>query len=141
LSAVLPAVAGVIALTTATAAASVPAGGPTPAQVGCEYEYAVWDFGFGFTAGLEVTNTGSDPANGWWVEFDLPDGVTIETTYGGRFTGRSGHIRVTAPDWLPNLAPGRYTNLGFSGRKTAGIDPAPSGVALNGVPCTPVAGP
>jgi hypothetical protein len=138
LSVVLPAVAGVIALTTTAAAASAPETGSFSgqAQVECRFDYTVTNFGLGFNALLKITNTGPDPANGWWVEFDLSPGAVIQTTYGGRFTSYGGHIQVNAPDWLPTLSPGRYANVGFNGRTTATTGVTVSNVTLNDVPCT-----
>ncbi len=130
LSALLPAVAGVLALTTGADAA------PAPAQADCHFDYTAANFAGGFSATLTVTNTGPDPANGWWVEFDLPTGVLIQTTSGGRFLTRSGHIHVTAPDWLPNLAVGRRANIVFNGSNATPTGVTVSGVTLKDVPCT-----
>ncbi|MFD7660843.1 cellulose binding domain-containing protein [Actinosynnema sp. NPDC059797] len=134
LSGVLPAVAGVLALTTGAHAA--PTTEPTPASLSCQYTYTAFDFASGFSATLTVTNTGTEPADGWWIEFDLSPGALIQATSGGRFLTRSGHIHVTAPDWLPSIAPGRRANIVISGS-----DPSPAGVTvanvtLKDVPCT-----
>ena len=83
-----------------------------------------------------MTNIGPDPVTGWWVEFDLAPGAVIETSHGGRFLTHSGHIQVNAPDWLPNLAPGRYANVGFNGRNANTTGVTVSNVTLNDVPCT-----
>ena len=137
LSVVLPSLFGAIALTTTAAAAAEVGPSPAPAAVGCHYQHTGTDFGFGFTAVLTVTNTGSGPANGWWVEFDLPAGVVIETTHSARFSpARSGHIQANAPAWLPNLAPGASANVGFNGSKPVGTSLVVSNVTLNDVPCT-----
>ncbi|MCE6996277.1 cellulose binding domain-containing protein [Saccharothrix sp. S26] len=136
LSAVLPAVAGVIALSTTAAAAPEPGNVRAQAQFECRFEYTIQDFGFGFNALLKVTNNGPDPVSGWWVEFDLSPDALIQTTYGGRFTSYTGHIQVNSPDWLPTLAPGRYANVGFNGRKPVGTSVTATNVTLNDVPCT-----
>ncbi|ONI92114.1 hypothetical protein ALI22I_05745 [Saccharothrix sp. ALI-22-I] len=127
--------AGVIALITTAAAASA-SDTRSSAQAACRFEYTVTNFAGGFGALLTVTNIGPDPANGWWVEFDLAPGAVIQSTYGGKFLSYSGHIQVNAPDWLPNLAPGRYANIGFNGRNANITGVAVSNVTLNDVPCT-----
>src|SRR3712207_6276961 len=107
LSVVLPSLFGVLALTTTAAAAAEVGSSPARAAVGCHYQQTGTDFGFGFTAVLTVTNTGSDAANDWWVEFDLPPGVVIETTHSARFSpARTGHIQANGPTWNLDLAPG-----------------------------------
>ncbi|MCC8249795.1 cellulose binding domain-containing protein [Saccharothrix luteola] len=126
-----------IALTAEAAAAAKVGSSTARAAVECHYQHTGTDFGFGYTAVLKVTNTGSDPANGWWVEFDLPPGVVIETTHSARFSpSRSGHIQANAPAWLPNLAPGGSANVGFNGSKPVGTSLVVSNVTLNDVPCT-----
>ncbi|TQM85377.1 cellulose binding domain-containing protein [Saccharothrix saharensis] len=134
---VLASLSGVIAPTTAAASAAEVGSTPALAAVGCQFQHTGTDFGFGFTAVLKVTNTGSDPATDWWVEFDLPAGVVIETTHSARFSpARSGHIQANAPAWLPTLAPGASANVGFNGSKPVGTALVASNVTLNDVPCT-----
>lgn len=102
----------------------------------CRIDYTPINFTGGFNAVLKVTNTGPNPVNGWWVEFDLSPGALIQTTSGGKFASYSGHIQVNAPDWLPNLTPGRYANVGFNGRNTGTTGVTVSNVTLNDVACT-----
>ncbi|MER5269162.1 cellulose binding domain-containing protein [Actinosynnema sp. NPDC002837] len=130
--------AAVAAMLTGVATVAAPAAsaaGSVAAEASCRFDYTAVTFTGGFTAGIKVTNTGSQPVNGWWVEFDLSPGALIQTTYGGRFVSYSGHIRVNAPDWLPSLAPGRYTNVGFNGRNTDPAGVSVANVTLNDLPC------
>ncbi|GAA1286831.1 cellulose binding domain-containing protein [Saccharothrix xinjiangensis] len=130
------AVAGVLALTTGATAAPAHDTVPASAQADCHYTYTAWNFAGGFSATLTVTNTGPDPATGWWIEFDLSAGALIQTTSGGRFLTRSGHIHVTAPDWLRDLAPGRHANIVINGSNTASTGVTVADVTLKDVPCT-----
>lgn len=131
--------AAVAAMLTGAATIAAPAASATgfaTAPAACRFDYTVTNFTGGFTAVLKVTNTGPHPVNGWWVEFDLAPGAVIQTTSGGRFLSYRGHIQVNAPDWLPSLAPGRYTNVGFNGRNTDTAGVTVADVTLNDLPCT-----
>ncbi|QFZ18817.1 cellulose binding domain-containing protein [Saccharothrix syringae] len=136
LSAVLPTVAGVLALTTTATAAPAPDTGFAAARTSCDFDYRAGNSLGSYSAALKVTNTGSTSFHHWQVEFDLSPGATIGTLSGGTFVGFRGHIRVLGPEWLSPLAPGGSANFTFSGPNTASTGVTVSGVTLNGVPCT-----
>ncbi|NUW44528.1 arabinofuranosidase catalytic domain-containing protein [Nonomuraea rhodomycinica] len=109
--------------------------GASAATVGCQVTYTVtnqWPGGFG--ADVSVHNLG-DPVNGWKLTWSFPAGQAVTTIWNGSYTQSGAQVTVTNVDYNAGIPSGGSTGFGFNG-SWSGSNPAPSGFALNGVPCT-----
>jgi GH43 family beta-xylosidase len=124
--------AGVLALTSATAAVALPA---RAATAGCSVNYAVssqWQGGFG--ANVAVTNLG-DPITAWTLTWSFPAGQTITQAWNATVTQSGGQVKAVNMSYNGTVATGASVAFGFNGAWT-GSNPVPASFALNGTTCT-----
>jgi hypothetical protein len=75
----------------------------------------VSDWGSGFEGKVTVTNTSGTTLNGWTVEFDLPAGHTITSSWDAQRTSSGQHHTFRNPGWAPTLPSGTSAVFGFNG--------------------------
>ncbi|OLF15146.1 cellulose binding domain-containing protein [Actinophytocola xanthii] len=75
----------------------------------------VSDWGSGFEGKVTVTNTSGTALNGWTVEFDLPAGHTITSSWDAQRTSSGQHHTFRNPTWAPTLPSGASAVFGFNG--------------------------
>ncbi|MGH3878285.1 MAG: cellulose binding domain-containing protein [Actinophytocola sp.] len=106
----------------------------------------VSDWGTGFEGKVTVANASAGPVNGWTIEFDLPAGYSITSSWDAQRTSSGQHHAFRNPSWAPTLAPGTSTTFGFNGSpgNVSGIqncrfngDPCDGGGGNPGAPSTP----
>ncbi|MFI7675704.1 cellulose binding domain-containing protein [Actinophytocola sp. NPDC049390] len=106
----------------------------------------VSDWGTGFEGKVTVKNASSAAINGWTIEFDLPSGYSITSSWDAQRTSSGQHYTFRNPSWAPTLAAGASTTFGFNGSpgNFAGIqncrfngDPCDGGGGNPGAPSTP----
>src|SRR5262249_15041632 len=89
-----------------------------PATSTCAVHFAdVNDWGSGFVASVDVTNTGQNPIDGWTLDFTWPTGwQQMAGGWNGTWTqsGRSVHVTNASFDGAL-AAGGGTTNIGFVG--------------------------
>ncbi|MEV0565061.1 cellulose binding domain-containing protein [Dactylosporangium sp. NPDC050588] len=107
-------------LTAAAAAASLTA---TFAQT------SVWGSGYG--AEFAVTNRGDAAASGWVVEFDLPAGSAVSSSWDSTRTSTGQHHRFANASWNGAVAAGATVRFGFNVSGTG----VPVNCTVNGAPC------
>ncbi len=90
---------------------------------------SVWTGGYG--AGYTIANRGDAPATGWTVEFDLPAGTSVSSSWSSVRTQTGQHYKFTNAGFNGTVKPGATTNFGFN---VAGSG-LPSGCTVNGLPC------
>ncbi len=110
----------------------------TPATSTCAVHYAdTSDWGSGYVASVDITNTGTAAINGWTLTFTWP--TTLQSMNGGwngTWTQDGRTVTVTSTGGTPNLAPGGgTTNVGFVAGYT-GPNVPPAVFTLNGTVCT-----
>jgi aryl-phospho-beta-D-glucosidase BglC (GH1 family) len=90
------------------------------------------DWGTGFVGSVAINNTGSQPINGWTLEFDAP--FQISTIWGGTVISHVGnHYVIQSLSLNSTIAPGASVSLGF--QATPGGSAAKlANVLLNGHP-------
>ncbi|MET7392681.1 cellulose binding domain-containing protein [Dactylosporangium sp. NPDC005572] len=66
----------------------------------------------GYVGAFTVTNDTAAPLT-WRVEFDLPAGTAVATSWSGRFTRTGEHYAVVGESWNATLAAGAATTFGF----------------------------
>ena len=106
----------------------------TPAASSCAVSYReTANWGNGFVADLEITNTGTAPVSTWSLTYAWPTGwQQVGSGWNATWTqtGRQVTVAGTAP-----LAPGASTTAGFVGNYQ-GPNVTPLAYRLNGVLCT-----
>ncbi|MBB5868400.1 hypothetical protein F4553_001779 [Allocatelliglobosispora scoriae] len=126
----------VIAATAAgLVAAALPALLASPAQAAAPQLTAtvvqVSAWGTGYEARATVTNSGDAAATGWTVEFDLPTGTTVASSWDATRTQTGQHYRFTNLSWNGTVNPGAAQSFGFNAAGTG----LPLNCTLNGAPC------
>ncbi|MBC8990636.1 cellulose binding domain-containing protein [Micromonospora chalcea] len=111
-----------VPMTTASAAGSVTA---TFAKV--------QDWGTGHEGRVTVTNGTSSTVNGWRIEFTLPSGTSISSSWDADITRSGDRYVAVNKSWASTLAPGASFSWGYNG--TGGYK-APVSCTINGGTCT-----
>ena len=91
------------------------------------------DWGNGHQVTVKVTNSGSSPVNAWTIEFDLPAGDTISSSWDADVTRSGNHYTAKNKSWAGPLAPGASFTWGYV---ATGPHKDPTGCSINGVACT-----
>ena len=108
-----------------------------PAQSTCSVRLSdVNNWGSGFVASIDLTNTGANPVNGWTLTFAWP--TTLQQMGGGwngTWTQNGTGVTVTNADFNRAVEPNATVNIGFVGNYT-GPNVLPTAFALNGTICT-----
>src|SRR3954468_25064420 len=73
---------------------------------------SVWDSGYG--AEVVIRNAGDAPAPSWAVEFDLPAGTTVTSSWSSTRTSTGNHHRFTNVSWNGTVAAGASVSFGFN---------------------------
>jgi len=109
----------------------------TPAAAPCAVKFAdVNDWGNGYVANVDITNTGTTPIASWNLSFTWP---TAWQSFGSGWSGNwstSGRtVNVSNVDYNGALAPGATTSIGLVGNYS-GPNVLPPRFTLNGQLCT-----
>ncbi|GEA81184.1 glycosyl hydrolase family 18 protein [Cellulomonas uda] len=126
----LVALAAAAALVTAGLAAALPA---TAAGTFTATFTSAGDWGTGHQATVKVTNGSSATASSWTLEFDLPAGTAITSSWDADVTRTGNHYKVTSKSWAGPFAPGASQSWGYVG---SGPFAQPTGCTINGATCT-----
>lgn len=119
---------------------STPTATPTGTTgAGCSVQYVVSNqWNTGFTATVNITNTGSTTINGWTLKWTFPNGQVIQPgAWNGTFTQSGSAVTVSNLSYNGTIAPGSSLasppgfNASWSGSNTN-----PTAFTLNGVSCT-----
>ncbi|MBC6463380.1 glycosyl hydrolase family 18 protein [Actinomadura sp. HBU206391] len=89
------------------------------------------DWGTGFEGKCTITNGTGSTVNGWKVEFDLPSGTTIGSSWDAVRTSTGNHHAFTNAGWNGTLNPGATASFGFNGSGGGTF----SGCLVNGAAC------
>ncbi|MEU7784665.1 cellulose binding domain-containing protein [Amycolatopsis sp. NPDC049159] len=91
---------------------------------------SVWTGGYG--GGYTIANRGDAPAVGWAVEFDLPAGSAVTSSWSSVKTQTGQHYKFTNAGFNGTIAPGATASFGFN-VSGAGL---PAACTVNGAACT-----
>ncbi|HEX4829671.1 MAG TPA: cellulase family glycosylhydrolase [Trebonia sp.] len=129
LRAIIPIAAAALAASGLAVAGTLPA---TAAGASCSAAYGVQsDWGSGFTATLNVTDTGTTALTGWTITWSYAGNQALASGWNGTWT-QSGHaVTVTNMSYNGALNPGGSTSAGAN-FNYSGTNAAPSSVT-----CTP----
>lgn len=93
------------------------------------------DWGNGYVANLDVTNTGSTPIDGWKLEFAFPrPWLSFGSGWNGTWQASGTGVSVTNADTNASIAPGATVGVGYVGNY-AGPNVLPRMFTLNGKAC------
>ncbi len=120
LSATLAVVAGL---------ASLPAQAAAPALTVQVVQTSVWSSGYG--ADVILSNQGTTTTTSWVVEFDLPAGTTVSSSWSSVRTQSGQHYKFTNVSWNGDIAPGASEEFGFNANGLG----MPFNCTVNGLPC------
>ncbi|MFR9725583.1 PQQ-dependent sugar dehydrogenase [Streptomyces sp. MS19] len=100
----------------------------------CRVSHTATTWGTGLTVDLTLTNTGTEPVNGWELDFTLPRGQTIVSDWNTTLVQGANVVTATNAPHNGTIAPGASVTLGYLAEHTG--DTAPPGrFSLNGTPC------
>ncbi|WP_082495187.1 glycosyl hydrolase family 18 protein [Cellulomonas sp. Leaf334] len=91
------------------------------------------DWGTGHQVTVKVTNAGSAPVNAWTLEFDLPAGDTVTSSWDADVTRAGNHYTAKSKSWAGPVAPGASFTWGYV---ATGPFKSPTACSINGVACT-----
>ena len=117
-------VAAVGALLSATAAQAA-----APRLTAAVTQTSVWNSGYG--ADVVITNSGDAASTSWTVEFDLPSGTTVSSSWNSVRTSTGQHHRFTNASFNGAIKPGATAKFGFNASGTG----LATGCTVNGNPC------
>ncbi|KFU77447.1 Right handed beta helix region [Amycolatopsis lurida] len=90
---------------------------------------SAWDSGYG--GKYTLTNAGDANSTQWTIEFDLPEGTSITSSWSSVLTRTGRHYKVTNAGFNGTVKPGGTASFGFN---TKGLG-LPTGCTVNGRPC------
>jgi cellulase/cellobiase CelA1 len=88
----------------------------------------------GFQGDVVITNTGTQPINGWKLAWAFPDGQLVTQMWGATVANTATGVTATNASYNATIAVNGSVNLGFLGSWT-GQNRKPSSFTLNGTAC------
>ncbi len=117
-----------------TTTTAVPSTTP-PAAGACSVKYTITgQWTGGFQGDAVITNTGSQPVNGWKLAWAFPDGQLVTQMWGATVANTSAGVEATNAGYNATIAVNSTVNLGFLGSWTT-QNRKPSAFTLNGTAC------
>ncbi|MFY1636323.1 PQQ-dependent sugar dehydrogenase [Solwaraspora sp. WMMB335] len=103
----------------------------------CQVGYLVnSDWGAGFTTAVTVTNTGTEPIDGWSLAWSFVGAQQIAVAWNAVAVQDGASVTATNAAWNAMIPPGGTVEFGFLGSSDgSGAGPAPTEFTLNGLPC------
>jgi hypothetical protein len=107
-----------------------PSAPPTTACVRAAFtKTSTWSGGYG--AQYVITNGCPTAIASWTVEFDLPSGTTVSSSWSSVRTSAGQHHRFANASYNGDIAPGAAESFGFNAKGTG----SPLSCRVNGSPC------
>ncbi|WP_326551721.1 PQQ-dependent sugar dehydrogenase [Micromonospora sp. NBC_01813] len=103
----------------------------------CQVGYRVdSDWGAGFTTSVTVVNTGTEPVDGWSLDWTFAGAQRVAVAWNAVTAQDAATVTATNAAWNRSIPPGGTVNFGFLGASDgSGAGPAPTAFSLNGLPC------
>ncbi|MBM0276765.1 GH12 family glycosyl hydrolase domain-containing protein [Micromonospora tarensis] len=108
---------------------------PPSGGASCAVKYTANSWGNGFTADVQVTNTGSSAINGWTLNYSLPGGQTITSAWNATVSQSGSAVTARNVGHNGSIAPGGTATFGYQGT-LSGSYSSPSSFSLNGANCS-----
>ncbi|WP_024289009.1 cellulose binding domain-containing protein [Cellulomonas sp. KRMCY2] len=103
----------------------------------CAVRYTVHgDWPTGFTSQIWIRNIGTDPIDGWDLEWEMPAGQSVAHHWSSTMTTEGATVTATNLSWNAGILAGQEITIGFAGAKPFGEAAAvPTWFRLNGGAC------
>ncbi|MEU5780447.1 GH12 family glycosyl hydrolase domain-containing protein [Micromonospora lupini] len=111
---------------------------PTPPPsggAGCRVKYTANAWNNGFTADVQITNTGSSAINGWTLTYSLPGGQQVTSAWNATVSQSGSAVTARNVSHNGSVAPGGTASFGYQGT-LSGSYSSPTSFALNGTTCS-----
>ena len=94
------------------------------------------DWGNGYVGSVDITNTGTEPVDGWTLGFELPRSwLSFGSGWNATWSADGTQVAAANLDWNGGIAPGATVSIGYVGNY-AGPNVLPHVFTLNGTVCT-----
>src|SRR5579885_1607906 len=130
------------AVTPTPSPTNTPAPTPTSTPIsgaGCRVQYVIANqWNTGFTANVNITNTGSTAINGWTLVFTFPNGQTLQPSpWNGNFSQSGSTVTITNLSYNATIPAGGSLSSppGFNANWSGSNGP-PTAFSLNGSACS-----
>ncbi|WP_158299833.1 DUF6055 domain-containing protein [Glycomyces paridis] len=124
---------GVAAGAIIAASVAVVAANPASAAACDAVQYSITSqWGTGHNASVSI-KAGSEPLNGWTVEFDLPSGSTVQNAWNVDYTQSGAHFTGEDVGWNAQINAGQTKEV--FGMTVNGNGTTPTAFEVNGVNC------
>lgn len=101
----------------------------------CAVKYTANSWNNGFTADVQITNTGSSAINGWTLNYNLPGGQTVTNAWNATVSQSGSAVTARNVSHNGSIAPGGTASFGYQGTLNGSYS-SPSSFSLNGRSCT-----
>ncbi|MET8277340.1 cellulose binding domain-containing protein [Micromonospora sp. NPDC005174] len=108
---------------------------PPGGNSGCAVKYTANSWNNGFTADVQITNTGSSAINGWTLSYSLPSGQTVTNAWNATVSQSGSAVTARNVSHNGSLAPGGTASFGYQGTLNGSYS-SPSSFSLNGSTCS-----
>jgi hypothetical protein len=102
---------------------------------GCQVLYTPDNWQGGFTANIQINNTGTSAINGWTLKFTFPGDEKITNAWNGVESQSGEAVTITNESYNSTIAANGNVTLGFQGTWTSS-DAVPTAFTVNGATCT-----
>ncbi|MFJ2085288.1 cellulose binding domain-containing protein [Micromonospora chokoriensis] len=108
---------------------------PPGGGAACAVKYTANSWNNGFTADVQVTNTGSSAINGWTLNYSLPSGQTVTNAWNATVSQSGSAVTARNVGHNGSIAPGGTASFGYQGTLNGSYS-SPSSFSLNGATCS-----
>ncbi|MET8230305.1 cellulose binding domain-containing protein [Micromonospora sp. NPDC005298] len=108
---------------------------PPGGGAGCAVKYTANSWNNGFTADVQITNTGSSALNGWTLTYSLPGGQQVTSAWNATVSQSGSTVTARNVSHNGSIAPGGTASFGYQGT-LSGAYSSPTSFSLNGATCS-----
>ncbi|MEV4386511.1 cellulose binding domain-containing protein [Micromonospora sp. NPDC049580] len=108
---------------------------PPGGSSGCAVKYTANSWNNGFTADVQITNTGSSAINGWTLTYNLPGGQTLTNAWNATVSQSGSAVTARNVSHNGSIAPGGTASFGYQGTLNGSYS-SPTSFSLNGTSCS-----
>ncbi|WBB52139.1 glycoside hydrolase family 9 protein [Verrucosispora sp. WMMD573] len=109
---------------------------PAPTCTVSYTNYGSWQGGTGFTAQVNIRNTGTAAVNGWTARFAFTGDAKVRDAWMAKVTQSGATVTAKSESYNSRINPGASVMFGFNATTGGGANPSPNLVTVNGAPCT-----
>ncbi|GIJ33184.1 GH12 family glycosyl hydrolase domain-containing protein [Micromonospora sediminimaris] len=109
---------------------------PPPSGSGaCAVKYTANSWNNGFTADVQITNTGASTINGWTLAYSLPSGQQVTNSWNATVSQSGSSVTARNVGHNGTISPGGTASFGYQGT-LSGSYSNPTAFTLNGTTCS-----